>query len=214
MASAATSLHPKLTQGAHLPGFLQFCIHPTPSSTCANYTDPILMELVIQHAKHLTRQFCLISSQRACEHTPCTSPGRIKLLASWGGKNSQVHACSEARREVTGKNHDFSHCFPTGVCAPPHLPLPGFILNIQTPHPGPATCASISLASLSFYVKKTCWPCLVLLSRPAVHRAVITGASASLGLRYICEGLRHHWSHWVTLNSPYSELFVSLGGWV
>ena len=67
-------------------------------------------------------------------------------------------------------------------------------------------CSSIFLASLSIYMRKTCWPCLVLLSRSAVHCAVVTGASASLGLRYICEGLRHHWSHWVTLNSPYSGL--------
>lgn len=119
-------------------------------------------------------------------------------------ENSRVHA--QRPEEEAGKKSWLSHCFPTAVCAPPHLPLPGFIVNIQMPHPGLATCASIFLASLSIYMRKTCWPCLVLLSRSAVHCTVVTGASASLGLRYICEGLRHHWSHWVTLNSPYSGL--------
>lgn len=54
-----------------------------PLGTCVNHASPSLMELVIQHATHLTRQFCLITSQSG---HPVTPPGRTELLASWRGK--------------------------------------------------------------------------------------------------------------------------------
>lgn len=118
-------------------------------------------------------------------------------LSCWlHGEDRESHLMLRSQKRGNGKIMTSVIASPLQFALPHNLPHPGFILNIEASSWSSHMCLYIS-SKLSFSVQ-TCWPCPVLLSRPAVHCAVVTGA----------QPIRHHWSQWTTLNTPYSGLLL------
>lgn len=101
-------------------------------------------------------------------------------LSCWlHGEDRESHLMLRSQKRGNEKIMTSVIASPLQFALPHNLPHPGFILNIEASSWSSHMCLYIS-SKLSFCVQ-TCWPCPVLLSRPTVHCAVVTGAQPIWG---------------------------------